>query len=370
MQKEKHIRTLHAVHILLPSYSAKGTTRDKERGEEMRFNPKGEHDERQTVEEYLEETGHQDEFDSYNNSCYDWNPNDHDETILRISKSSLGTFNWCKKQYWFQYFAGLRGETVYYHTRGLNVHDAVEFFWENITSQLPDIKKALDTGNREQARALMHDVMPAPPEDYAFGEQSQIRTWVDWQFSRYEYTKGVHWKPVVVEANIHARRMVELDEGEVVPVHVRGYIDTIFDTGEGGYALMELKTGKWKDAGNRKRTQMRKEMQFYRMMLDNSPHHEYLPITHWGWEYPGGDIEGGDGTHIYFEPVKDARFTPKSVEKSIIKLVQAHVDNIFPALDKKSARLGMSGSKCDYCSFVEICPRFTNEEYVIEENEE
>jgi 8-oxo-dGTP pyrophosphatase MutT (NUDIX family) len=325
----------------------------------MRFNPKGD-DTRPTIEDYPYTELH----DSYRRSRYDWNPNDHDDSILRITKSSLGTFNWCKMQYWLQYFAGLRGETVYYHTRGLNVHDAVEYFWDNIVPQEVDIRKALDSGNREQARAIMHDIIPHPPEPYEYGEEEQIRQWVDWQFERFEYTDGYDWIPVDVEANIHATRIVEVDDTPI-PVHLRGYIDTIFlnDTGD-GYALMELKTGKWKSRS--KTTAMRKEMQFYRMMLEHSPHHEYLPITHWGWEFPGGNIEGGEGTHIFYEPVKKARLIPSSVEKSIERLVRAHVENDFPTPTAKEVRLGYSGSKCDYCAFVEQCPRFTGVPYEVE----
>ena len=132
-----------------------------------------------------------------------------------------------------------------------------------------------------------------------------------------------------------------------------GFIDTIFADGN-GFALIELKTGKWKDGSGRKRTAMRKEMQFYKMMLENSPHDELLPITHWGWEFPGGGIEGGEGAHIYYEPTKDARFTPKSVEKSIVKLVTAHIKQEFPA--------SASDIQCGYCDYFEYCPKWTGED--------
>lgn len=329
----------------------------------MRFNPKGEDDVRSSIDDYP----HEDLRKSYIKSRNDWDPQKHDDEILRVSKSSLGTFGWCPKQYWFTYFEKIEGETVYYHTRGLNVHDAMEYFWENVGEVRDEIFKLLDEGHRESARKMMHDVIPAPPEPYAYGEEEQIRQWVDWQFSRFEHTNGADWEPVGCEAEIHASRIVEVD-GEPIPIHIKGYIDSIFSNGDadGTFALMELKTGKWKNAGGRKKTSMRKEMQFYKMMLENSPHHEYLPITHWGWEFPGGGIEGGDGPHIYFEPVKDAaRFTPKSVEKSLINLVQAHVDGDFPMTGAEewwNAKEGRMQSKCEWCDYMEICPTFTGEE--------
>jgi len=315
----------------------------------VRFNPKGEDDVRPSIDDYP----HEDLRKSYTISRNDWDPKKHHDERLRVSKSSLGTFNWCPKQYWFVYFEKIEGETVYYHTRGLNVHDAMEYFWENVGEVRDDIFKLMYEGHRERARAMMHDVIPVPPEPYAYGEEEQIRQWVDWQFSRFEHTNGVNWEPAKCEAEIHAYRMVEID-GDPIPIHMKGFIDSIFANDDGTFALMELKTGKWKNAGKRKRTQMRKEMQFYRMMIENSPHYEYLPITHWGWEFPGGGIEGGDGAHIYFEPVKDARYTPKSVEKSLEKLVQAHLDGLFPA--------SASDIQCGFCDFMEICPKFTGED--------
>ena len=59
----------------------------------MRYNPKGE-DHRPTIEEYLEATGHQEEYESYKMSTYAWNPLEEGKK-LRITKSSLGTFGWC-----------------------------------------------------------------------------------------------------------------------------------------------------------------------------------------------------------------------------------------------------------------------------------
>jgi len=337
----------------------------------MRFNPNGD-GARPTIDEYYEVTRDQEMYDSYKQSRYDWNPAVHDEEILRITKSSLNTFEWCKMQYWLKHFARLRDDAGEAGIRGLNVHDAVEYFWANVDSHLESIDMALNSNSIEQARALMHDVIPLPPEPYEFGEEEQIRQWVDWQFNRYRYTQGKGWKPTGVEANIHARMMIDID-GLGVPIHVRGFIDTIFPNDEGdGFALMELKTGKYK--GKSKRTSMRKEMQFYRMMLENSAHYEHLPITHWGWEFPGGGINGGEGPTIYYEPVKAASQTPTSVMKSVQRLVQAHIDHDFPTPTKKEVTIYSRGgpirSKCDWCSFTEVCPRFTGEPYVLPEGDE
>tara|TARA_R100000234_G_scaffold15004_1_gene8192 strand:+ start:10945 stop:11964 length:1020 start_codon:yes stop_codon:yes gene_type:complete len=337
----------------------------------MRYNPKGPEDTRPTIEEYLETTGDKEMYDSYKQSRYDWNPAIHDEEILRITKSSLNTFGWCKMQYWLRHFARLDDFGGDDATRGSNVHDAVEYFWEHIGKELDAVDMALKSNSTEQARAIMHDVIPKPPTPFEFGEEEQIRQWVDWQFNRYQYTQGKGWKPIGVEANIHARMMIDID-GELVPIHTRGYIDTIFPNDEGdGFALMELKTGKYKKS---KVSSMRKEMQFYRMMLEHSAHYEYLPITHWGWEFPGGGMKDGIGPSIHYESVNAGRQVDDSVMKSIQRLVKAHIDNDFPLPSDKELMLwgtknqpeGLK-SKCDWCSYVDVCQRFTGIPYELEE---
>lgn len=85
----------------------------------MRFNPN---------EVVTKEYPHKDMLESYDKSTYAWQP-DMEDKILRVTKSSVGTFDFCPKQYYFQNILGLRGEERDYHVRGSNVHDAVEYFW-------------------------------------------------------------------------------------------------------------------------------------------------------------------------------------------------------------------------------------------------
>ena len=82
----------------------------------------------------------------------------------------------------------------------------------------------------------------------------------------------------------------------------------------------------------------------------------------------------GDGPTIYYEPGKAASQTPPSVMKSVQRLVQAHIDHDFPTPTKKEVTIYSRGgpirSKCDWCSFTEVCPRFTGEDYVLPEGDE
>ena len=309
----------------------------------MRFNPNGD-DSRPRIDDYLKATGNTTEADSYKSSTYAWNPNEDETKILRVTKSSYGTFGWCPQQYYLEKFKGLRGETVDHHIRGLNVHDMMEWFWDNFTGK-EEALALIASGDIDAAKAVFHDAIPQPPEPYEFGEDEQIHQWVEWQFHRLLFTNGIQWEPVAIEANIQATRFVEVN-GEHIPIHMNGFIDGLF-ADEDGFALMELKTGKY---NKHKPTAMRKEMQFYKMMLEHSPHYEYLPITHWGWEFPGGGINGGDGPTVFYEETKKGgRYAATSVEKGLVRLLEAHMNMEFPPDP------GFDDFKCGWCSFQEHC---------------
>ena len=314
-------------------------------GIKMRFNPND--------SDKVEREGYpfDDMLESYAKSTYAWQPENKDK-ILRVTKSSLGTFGFCNKQYFFQNILKLPTDEKDHHVRGNNVHDFTEFFFEAMYEQFDNVMEAIKNGEEEKARDIMHSVIPKPPAPYEFGEPEQINTWVNWQFNRLLACDGENWFPAGNEAEVHATRTVDVD-GELVPIHMRGFIDRIFEDGNGGFALMELKTGKWK---TRKSADMRAEMQFYKMMLEHSPHGEFLPITHWGWEFPGGNINQGDGTHWDYEPIttRGAKNAPARIEQRLKKLVKAHLDKDFPAQRNEF--------KCAWCDFLDICPAWTLQE--------
>ena len=87
-------------------------------------------------------------LESYAKSTYAWTSADENK-ILRITKSSLGTFNWCPKQYFFQNILKLKTEEKDHHVRGKNVHDVTQFFFNEIFESIDDILEKIDpeTGN-------------------------------------------------------------------------------------------------------------------------------------------------------------------------------------------------------------------------------
>ena len=73
-------------------------------------------------------------------------------------------------------------------------------------------------------------------------------------------------QPLANEVRIEIKREIEIPEYGTIPVQFVGIIDRIFEAPDGGSMLFELKTGKWKD---NKTTNMRKEMAYYKFLIDN-----------------------------------------------------------------------------------------------------
>jgi hypothetical protein len=117
---------------------------------------------------------------------------------------------------------------------------------------------------------------------------------------------------------------------------------------DGAYIPIELKTGPWKDY---KRTGMRKELSFYKLLVDNAPDKileeagidRNIPITHWGWYYPVSN-------YIETEPVKQTSIN--AVMRGITQLIKAYEDKHnggeqFPTK--------YYFKTCQHCSFMPIC---------------
>ena len=114
-------------------------------------NPEGGNNERDTYE-------HEDLLKSYEKSTYAWDP-DMKDKILRITKSSVGTFDWCPQQYYFQQILGLRGEEQDYHIRGSNVHDAVEYWWKAMEDVVEDVYDLIEKVSGSDCKTY---TMPKP----------------------------------------------------------------------------------------------------------------------------------------------------------------------------------------------------------------
>tara|TARA_R100000458_G_scaffold46332_1_gene44745 strand:- start:738 stop:1574 length:837 start_codon:yes stop_codon:yes gene_type:complete len=263
---------------------------------------------------------------------YDWNPEwNEDETkpVLKISKSSLGSFMWCPKKYYYNYIERLPQDQTEAMRKGTIVHNAREDFFNVF-----DIKKAETLSHGE---LVDYCVSLHPIDEY----HDMYETMSVFEANRFLDAK----KAGTVGEFLPPGNEVLLDadiEVDGIHIHLQGIIDRLF-VENGGYIPMELKTGLWKDY---KSTSMRKEMAFYKLLLDNAtPELKIekgldpdMEMTHWGWYYPASH-------YVTVEPVK--KRTETAVMDNIRSLVEAYQSGLFPT--KYFAKT------CSSCSYFNIC---------------
>ena len=79
------------------------------------------------------------EKDMNNGFTYQWNPDSEDGPTLKITKSSLGTFNFCNGSYKYSYDPFAEGKksqkTSEAMMRGTIVHNAQEEFWKMVETE-------------------------------------------------------------------------------------------------------------------------------------------------------------------------------------------------------------------------------------------
>ena len=265
---------------------------------------------------------------------YKWNPTE-DGPILKITKSSLGSFQFCPLNYHYGYREEIRQKTSPAMIKGTIIHNAQEDFWKMV-----NVKDALEFKD-EPMKLQKHfrSIYPeAPEEDY----EDIYRAMTAYNTERFleciEEETLDNFIPVGNEIKLNARFTTE----DGVEVHLQGIIDRIFFE-NGGYIPMELKTGPWKDT---KKTNMRKEMAFYKLLFENATDEDIreagldpeIPITHWGWYFPASN-------YVYAEPVSKRSTT--AVFNSMNKLINAYLEDEFAA--------AYYYKKCIHCGHYDHC---------------
>ena len=283
------------------------------------------------------------EIEEMEDYTYQWLPENYekeDEPILKITKSSLGSYNWCPKKYQYSYIERLPQDQTEAMRKGTVMHNAREDFFNEF-----DIKKAESMTHDE---VLDYCTSLFPIDDY-FDDYLTIASFEANRFVEARSDKKLDsFLPVCNEGKLDCEIVIDRNTNPKFPlsrdykIHLQGIIDRIF-LEDGGYVPMEFKTGGWKDY---KTTSMRKEMAFYQMLIENSSE-EVLkqagletgtPVSHWAWYYPISN-------YIYAEPVKKASLN--SVKKSIAKLIHAYEQKLFPAK--------FFYKTCAHCSYFGIC---------------
>jgi CRISPR/Cas system-associated exonuclease Cas4 (RecB family) len=283
---------------------------------------------------------------------YQWKADKYDDEtlpILKVTKSSFGSYQWCPLRYQFQYEQRLSIDQTDAMRKGTIVHVGYEDFYNKF-----DINKAEGLSNAELQDYCMSLY---PIDDYT----DIYKTLAINSALRFKDTDSkdltTQFLPVVNEVlfdaeitipkNIHTKFTLKQD----YKVHLQGIIDRMF-LENNAYIPMEFKTGLWKDW---KQTMMRKEMAFYQLLLENCPNElleqhgvdPHIKITHWGWYYP-------ESNFTYIEEVKKS--SRLAVLKGIATMLHAYELNQFDP--KFYART------CIHCSFYGICDAAQNDGWI------
>ena len=155
--------------------------------------------------------------------------------------------------------------------------------------------------------------------------------------------------PIINEELFDCEITISADTNDKFPltrdyvVHLQGIIDRVFIE-NGGLIPFEYKTGAWKDS---KASDMRKEMAFYQLMIENSPDevlekhglNRDMKVTHWGWYYPASN-------YVFAEKVKKASMT--SVLKALAKMIWDYENQEY------ATKYFMKTCSA-YCSYYGIC---------------
>tara|TARA_R110002020_G_scaffold117476_4_gene268567 strand:- start:900 stop:1805 length:906 start_codon:yes stop_codon:yes gene_type:complete len=282
-------------------------------------------------------------IDSMREFTYQWNPETYEDSnkpILKITKSSLGTFNWCKIKYLYNYIQRLPQDQTEAMRKGTVLHNHREDFFKDF-----DIKKAANMNNSE----IIEYCTSLMPVDEYFDISLNVAAFEAQRFTEAQSEDKIdEYLPIVNEGKFDAEIIFRADSSKKYPlsrdyvIHIQGIIDRIFIE-DGNLIPFEFKTGGWKDY---KTTSMRQEMAFYQLLIENAPDEVLekngltrdMKVTHWGWYYPAAN-------YVYTEKIKKQSMT--SVKNNIAKLLLAYENSEFPAQ--------FYYKLCQHCSYFGIC---------------
>tara|TARA_Y100000004_G_C8949876_1_gene427960 strand:+ start:272 stop:1207 length:936 start_codon:yes stop_codon:yes gene_type:complete len=283
-------------------------------------------------------------------STYSWHPGLPKNIILRVSKTSLGDFGFCAQQYFIKRVLGVKEEATDAMTRGSNVHDATEDFYNEVNVSYA---ASMRSYGLDRVKEYFSKFIPSSnPKrgEFELGEESHLQMLLDTEARRFMVSDPLHFLPVGNEITLDA--VVEIS-GQLV--HLTGIVDRMFMDENGDIHIHELKTGQWKDKPLKWET-MRKEMAFYVYLLNQSKHPKLggLNTTYWGWDHTGGEE-----IFRHIEAIKSGIVS--KMKKDLEKLVRAHngytgrmLGTSFPLISDYR-----TDSTCNpWCRVKSFCPRF------------
>jgi hypothetical protein len=292
-------------------------------------------------------------------SSYAWTPEMGEEgIIIRISKSTLGSVDWCAQQMWLDQNYPRPQGLVKHLVLGDDVHNGLDLFYQKIEKQNRIMTIRQFKNNKADMTEYLKKMIPTEKEiienrraenkDFPFYHEDYYRN-MDWlmefENARIKMASDV-LMPLANEVRLEVKVDMDIEGYGTVPVQFVGIIDRVFEAPDGGLMLYELKTGKWADY---KVDSMRREMAYYKFLIENCDS-AYLqernidrPVTHWGWRYSSAD-------HWMIEKSKSGIIAMKNRMKKLIKM---YLDEEFP-IAKENYRF----SPCSYCDKLELCPKY------------
>jgi len=308
-------------------------------------------------------------------STYSWHTGMADDKILRVSKSSLGTFQFCEQQYFIKYVLGVKEPENDAMIRGTNVHDAYEYI---LDTQL-DIHHAhalRDNEGYSSVHKYFQSLIPKSQvkkgwedkvakytgNEYNLDEDIHLSKLMTAEANRFMKSDPTWFLPSANERTIDA--VVELDiNGKKVLVHLTGIVDRLFQDAEGNVHVHELKSGKWKDTAT-KYEGMAKEMAFYVYLMRKSDDPEFgnLRVTHWGWDHTAGHLTDTkfEGTiYRFVEPVRVKLVSEMLADLKALASAHLRYKDDF---NGKSFAVKDSGAEryiCEpWCAVKGFCPKY------------
>ena len=292
-------------------------------------------------------------------SSYAWTPKMGEEgIIIRISKSTLGSVDWCAQQMWLDQNYPRPQGLVKHLVLGDDVHNGLDLFYQKIEKQNRIMTIRQYKNNKADMTEYLKKMIPTEKEivenrraenkDFPFYHEDYYRNmnWLmEFENARIKMASDV-LMPLANEVRLEVKLDMDIEGYGTVPVQFVGIIDRVFEAPDGGLMLYELKTGKWADY---KVDSMRREMAYYKFLIENCDS-AYLqernidrPVTHWGWRYSSAD-------HWMIEKSKSGIIAMKNRMKKLIKM---YLDEEFP-IAKENYRF----SQCSYCDKLELCPKY------------
>lgn len=223
-------------------------------------------------------------------SSYNWNPAMTDRVILRVSKSSLGAYNFCPQQYFIKYILGVKEPQNDNMVRGSNVHDATEDFYNDVNVSYAASMRSYGYDRvLEYFKGFIPDSNPKRGL-FELGEQKHLEILFEAEAKRFMTCDPLHFLPVGNEVTLDA--VVEI---EGVLVHLTGIVDRIFMDENNDIHIHELKTGVWKHKPS-KLLSMQKEMAYYVYLMTQTDHEKLggINAAYWGWDHTAGLLDQYD----------------------------------------------------------------------------